>query len=225
MIIDIILLAAKANKKLRKCGAKPIIKISSRQTILQRQVSILKKYFNKFNLHLVVGFRQDEIIQHAHETYNRINIIENKEYDNLNIAHSIKLGLQQTTRNNIMIMYGDLVFSRHIFDKTNFCISNVFIENYKNLHNRSIGCIINNGQLQNMMWNIPDKWCQIAFFSKREAEILRQLDINSRHFTYQIINNMIENGGKFNAEKIKGHIIDVDTTKDIKKANEICKKY
>lgn len=220
-MIDVIIPAAKSGQRMKKIGPKPIIKISRYQTIIQRQISILKKYFSKINLYIVVGPDKDKIKQHVLKFHKKSTFIENSDYNTLNVNHSIKMGLQYSKSNNIMILYGDLVFDRKIFDKTDFTKSTVFIEKYKNFHNKDVGCVINNGKLESMMWNIPEKWCQIIYFTKKETEILRNLNINSRSFGYEIVNQIINSGGLFNAQKITGQIIDIDTTRDIKKIKNI----
>ena len=89
-----------------------------------------------------------------------------------------------------------------------------------------VGCIIDdNGFLQNMMYDLPNKWAQIAVFKGQELKLLKQLcwdKKNFHKFGFEIINEIIDKGGSFtclNNRKCK--VIDIDTSKDIERAKEI----
>ena len=89
-----------------------------------------------------------------------------------------------------------------------------------------VGCIINGkGYLEHMMYDLPYKWSQISYFQGKELDYLKQIvwnRDNSRLFGFEIINKIIEKGGRFKCEYIESiKIIDVDTSKDIQKANQI----
>ena len=89
-----------------------------------------------------------------------------------------------------------------------------------------VGCIVNSrGNLENMMYDLPMKWGQIAYFQDKELEILRSVACNKKNrklFMFEIINKVIEKGGIFKCvEDPSVNIVDVDTSKDIKKAKDI----
>jgi hypothetical protein len=89
-----------------------------------------------------------------------------------------------------------------------------------------VGCIVNSrGNLENMMYDLPKKWSQIAYFQDKELEMLRSIVCNRKNrkmFMFEIINKIIEEGGLFKCvEDPSIRIVDVDTSKDIKKAKDI----
>ena len=82
-----------------------------------------------------------------------------------------------------------------------------------------VGCIVDeDGFLQNMMYDLPNKWAQVAVFNGEELKLLKQLcwDKKNYHkFGFEIINEIIEHS--------KCKVIDIDTSKDIERAKEIFK--
>ena len=89
-----------------------------------------------------------------------------------------------------------------------------------------VGCIVDGDyKLENMMYDLPDKWGQIAYFQGKELRYLKEIvwnRNNSRLFGFEVINKIIEKGGTFefkNVEELK--LIDVDTSKDIERARQV----
>ena len=72
-----------------------------------------------------------------------------------------------------------------------------------------------------MSYTLPIKWCQIAYFTGNEINILRRLlvkpDYNTKYLlTFELINKIIELGGIFKCVDIKdGFIKEIDSLKDI----------
>ena len=89
-----------------------------------------------------------------------------------------------------------------------------------------MGCIVDkHNYLTHLMYDLPDKWGQIAVFTGKELEYLRQFcweDKNACRFGFEVMNQIIDKGGKFlciSNDKIK--MVDIDSSKDIQKAKEI----
>ena len=75
------------------------------------------------------------------------------------------------------------------------------------------------------MYDLPIKWGQISLFMGKELEMLKSLcweEKNYKKFGFEIINEIIKQGGEFQCiqnNNIK--IIDIDNSRDIQKAKEI----
>ena len=89
-----------------------------------------------------------------------------------------------------------------------------------------VGCVIGeNNNLENIMYDLPNKWGQIAVFIGTELQLLKELcwdKKNYRKFGFEIINSIMDRGGKFKCidhETIK--IIDIDNSKDIGRAAKV----
>ena len=89
-----------------------------------------------------------------------------------------------------------------------------------------VGCVVNDsGYLEHMMYDLPLKWNQMIYLEGKELEYFKDLAYNKKNkklFGFEIINKVIEKGGKIKCiqnDKIK--VIDIDTSKDIAKAAKI----
>ena len=64
-----------------------------------------------------------------------------------------------------------------------------------------VGCVINKKQkLTNLMYDLPNKWGQIAVFVEKELELLKQMCWDEKNYTkfgFEIINQIINKGGRF----------------------------
>ena len=88
-----------------------------------------------------------------------------------------------------------------------------------------VGCVIDDQELRNLMYDLPIKWGQISIFVGKELNLLKRICWNEKNktkFGFEVINEIIQQGGKFQCiqnDSIK--IIDIDNSKDIQKAKEI----
>ena len=205
--LDIMIPAAGLGKRMKSHGPKSLISIKYGQRILDRQVSLIDDYFI------------------AESPTNAIKV-ENELYENTNVARSIGLGLRAIpSSDRLLLINGDLVFTNNMIGAMSYDCSCIFVSD-KFMGDGEVGCIINKkGYLENLMYDLPVKWCQIAYFQGKELEELRNIACqrkNKKLFTFEIINKIIDNGGSFKClDDPSVKVIDVDTSKDIKRAKEI----
>ena len=133
------------------------------------------------------------------------------------------MGLRACTSNNVIILYGDLIFNTETitapFDRDSMAIvSNTMSDN-------EIGCVSHNKNIENFCYDLPNKWAQIVYLTGNELELMKKISWNknkSNMYGFEALNWIIDNGGtikEFMPNKSK--IIDIDSSKDIIKAKEI----
>jgi choline kinase len=162
------------------------------------------------------------------ETPRNIIKIENELYETTNVVRSIGMGLRAAKdTGTILIVYGDLVFNRAAIEKLNLESSSLMLDG-GSMSEEEVGCIVNKeGYLESIMYDLPDKWAQIGVFRSKELKILQKLcwdKKNYKKFGFEIINSIIEKGGSFKC--VQGddiRVVDIDSSKDIKRAVEILK--
>ena len=75
------------------------------------------------------------------------------------------------------------------------------------------------------MYDLPNKWGQIAVFVGKELGLLKQLCWDEKNYTkfgFEIINQILNKGGRFQCiQNPNIKIVDIDSSKDIQKAKEI----
>jgi len=219
--IDVLIPAAGLGRRMKSYGPKPLIEIGN-TNILQHQLSILKRceHISIKNTILVCGFEANKLMNNSPED---IIKIENENYMTTNVVRSIGMGLRATTQ-EVLIIYGDLIFNVACIDAINLNRSCLVVGD--TMTDEEVGCIVNKRDyVENLMYDLPTKWCQIAFFAGKELKLLKKHCWNSLHFNFlgfEIINKIIEDGGKFKActnNNVKA--IDIDTFKDLDRVRTI----
>ena len=219
--LNIIIPAAGMGRRMKSYGPKASIKVGS-STVINNQISILKTYFPNAHITLVCGFKASTVMD---ETPNYILKVENENYQNTNVARSIGIGLRVLSNSSkVVIIYGDLVFNAETIKSISVDRSSIIITN-KSMGDDEVGCVVEGDELRNLMYDLPIKWGQISVFVGKELKLLKQLcwnDNNKTKFGFELINEIIQQGGSFQCIKNDNiKIIDIDNSKDIQKAREI----
>lgn len=213
--IDILIPAAGYGKRMKTWGAKALIEIQKNQVLIDNQIKILKKFLPKSNIIVVCGYDSINLMNHLPADVIKI---ENEMFEQNNVARSIGMGLRACA-NNVLLVYGDLVFNEYAISSFSFNKSGLLVGDNIMAENE-VGCTIDDdNSIENMMYELPIKWGQISFFTGKELAILKQIcwnPCNKNLFGFEVINKIISNGGKMNAIlNKKAKVIDIDTTKDL----------
>ncbi len=217
---SIIIPAAGIGSRMKSYGPKCLIALNQKHTVLSRQLRIISDTLNNYEVILVGGFEFDKLQRQVPPS---VQLVRNKDYLETNIAHSIGLGLQKAVGQNIVIIYGDLVFHKKAleveFDKQSKILTSDFMKE------REVGCTECDGFLEHIFYDLENKWAQIAYFTGIEREMLAEVSsqgTNSNKFGFELINYIINHGGKFVVEQPKNFkAFDIDTSYDIPIAQKI----
>ena len=220
--VCVIIPAAGCGRRMKSYGPKALLEINNKK-IINNQINILEEVFPYVSISLVCGFHANRLMTHVPD---RIIQVENEFYETTNVVRSIGIGLRTIKEAaTLILVYGDLFFNTHAVASLDIINSCVLINN-ETMTEEEVGCIIDDkGSLQNMMYDLPNKWAQIAVFNGEELKLLKHLcwDKKNYHkFGFEIINEIVERGGQFTCiSHNKCQIIDIDTSKDIERAREI----
>lgn len=210
---SIIIPAAGLSNRMKSYGPQSLIKIG-RYTLLQRQLQWIKKNFPINEIILIGGFEADKLFDN---TPNNIIKIENERYTETNATRSIALGLRATTTNNIVIISGDLYFKNiSVTWPKNSCL----ITCDKLMPKEEVGCIVTDGLVTNIMYDLPQKWAQIAYFEGKTLDIFKQLCYNrnnEKKYLFEIINEIIDRGHSISClTPVNFWCIDIDSITDLR---------
>lgn len=217
---SIVIPAAGAGTRMKSYGPICLLKIGN-ETLLARQLRLINQTFNQAEVIVVGGFEAQKV---KRELPKGVSFVENKYYAQTNVVHSISLGLTKTTTDRVLVVYGDLVFNPQtlkipIYNKSSLVLCDT-------MKRDEVGCIVHNNTVFNMMYDLQPKWAQIAFLTGYELSEFKRLVTTkscARMLGFEIMNHIITNNGTFHATQPKqAKVIDVDTSKDIIKAEEIC---
>lgn len=189
------------------------------QSLWQYQIDTIRDYFVSPDIIYVGGY---EFTKLKKELPGNIRLIKNSNFAKNNVCQSIHLGLLANVLDSVLIIYGDLYFNKNIFkDLDNVsCI----LYNDEPAKTNEVGVNIQDEYATFFSYKIKQKWSQIVYLTGKELELaedLSGLESNENIFGFELLNQIIDHGGKFKAIPTKEYVIDLDTQEDIKKL----KKY
>jgi len=218
---SVIIPAAGIGQRMKSYGPKCLIKVGNK-SIIDNQLKHIYKYINNVEIIIVAGFEKDKLIKKFDNT--SVKVVINENFETTNVVRSIGIGLEHAKYDNVIIIYGDLVFNAYTL-KVPFGNYSAVLVDYKHMRKQEVGCIVNNNYLARMMYTLPIKWAQIAYFCKYELELLKQICAKERYhayFGFEVINIIINSGGQFTAMSPKRmKIMDVDSSRDIPIAQKL----
>jgi choline kinase len=223
---SIIIPAAGEGVRMRSFGPKSLIKINSQETLLDRQISVLRSTFATSEIILVAGFEADRIFK-KYKTSN-ILCIENENYATSNVARSIGMGLRAATADIVLVVYGDLFLTPNALKLP--LRNQSAIVTCNTMKPEEVGCTIKaNNKLEHMHYDLNPKWAQVALFTERELALLKHITwkrSNDKMFGFEVINLMIANGANIKTIPAKQESIlyDVDSSRDLQYVRNGCKQ-
>jgi CTP:molybdopterin cytidylyltransferase MocA len=216
---SIIIPSAGCGSRMVSYGVKSLIKIRN-ETIIERQLRLVKEVFRDYQTILIVGFQADKLMN---ATPNNIIKVENESYQNNNVLRSIGMGLRACTTEDVVIIYGDLVFNKPTINVPFGIGSTVILCN--TMSDPEIGCIACNGYIENFCYDLDDKWAQIVYLTGKELQLMKKIawdKAKANLFGFEALNWIVDNGGKLKAYKPRNcKVMDIDSSKDIAKANNM----
>lgn len=219
--VQVIILAAGAGARTRSYEPRCLLKYNG-QVILDSQLEIIQNRFTKSEITVVGGIESHKIIKKIGKT---ARFVENQMHEDSNSGESLRLAINNTLQDNILFFHGDLVFSNQIFDKIDMDRSALLIDKSNQIEEKEVGVTIVDDKATVLSYNLPIKWCQIAYLNTNDTLLLRRLllrsDFDTRHLlTFEIINKMIEFGAEFDCIDIGTNFIkEIDSLKDINNEN------
>ena len=101
-----VILAAGKGTRLGMSHPKPLTKLKTGETILERQIDFHSKYVDKKNIIIVVGYKKELIMNEFPDC----TFIFNPDYEKTNTAKSLLCALNSQSKTDIIWINGDVVF-------------------------------------------------------------------------------------------------------------------
>ncbi len=217
---SIILLYAGGNHSIKN-GPRPLIELN-RKMLFEHHIKAIEHRFGALdhNIIAVCGYESTKIMN---KLPSDVIKIENENYDKTGVARSIGLGLRATNAPNVVIIYGDLFFTNEAlnFDLNKSCV----VVDQAGFMDTNVGCSSTGESMDIMLYGMPHKWCEIAYFREKELANLRSICWNENKyklFGFEVINEIVDNGGAFNIYSNKNaKVCDLDSAKHLAKAKEL----
>ena len=216
--LTVIILAANIGYGMKSYGPKTLLNVNDTETVLDHQINLIRTVFPRADIILVVGFLADRIIRKCPPG---IRIVENQLYEHTNEATQIRLALNCTLTDNVLILKDDVVFNSETLADISKDKSCIIYDSQGQLEASSIGATIVDGYATTFAFEMPDKWCNIVYLVQKELKILRALCNNKEHsrmYLFEILKLMLNRIEKIKAiEPRNMEIIKIDNSRDLEK--------
>ena len=219
-VIHVIIPSAGVGRRMKSYGCKSLLNIKDKK-LLDIQIDLINNHIPKYEIILITGFDSDRLMNSSPEN---IIKIENEKYYENNVCKSIGIGLRATKGNDfVLVIFGDILFNSAVLDHIDYDKSCLIISEH--MSDNEVGCNINTkGILEYMMFDLPNKWGHIAYFTGKELNLLKKYILakhSEKKFCFEIMNDIVSQGGKFKCISHKDiKVSDIDTSKDLQKAQE-----
>ncbi len=214
--LSVIIPSASEGIRMKSVGPRSLIPIGN-QSLIEYQANNIRDVFPNSEIILVSGFDSTRLMNKAPKG---IICVENERYTETNVLRSVAIGLRASVQEAVLIVYGDLVFNVNTLD---FPIdySCVVYNNTYTADESEVGCTVTGNKLENIFYGLTNRWTSIVFITGKELDMFKAIAFDKQKeklYTWEAINQVIENGGEFNAYCPRGQkSFDIDSTKDLDK--------
>jgi len=214
--ITVIILAANIGYGMKSYGPKTLFNINDKETLLEYQINLLQTTFFNCEIILVVGFMADRIIRKCPPG---IRIIENQLYETTNEVEQIRLALNCTLTDNVLIIKDDIIFNQQTLQAITRDKACLIYDSGNRIYNTNIGVTIVDNYATIFAYGTKNKWCHIIYLTKKEVKLLKSI-CNKRSleklYFFEVLNMVLERSGKMKAiEPQEMEITKIDTSKDL----------
>ena len=221
--LSIIIPAAGTSKKMKSYGSRSLIELKNGQNVIYRQLSILSEVYPQAEIIVVLGFEAFKVLKHIPKN---VRVVINHSYEETSAVYSILLGLINAVNDNVLIVYGDLVFNHDAVDNIPSDTSTVIVDSNNQLHVDEIGVVINDEQVSYFSYGVPVKWSQILYLTGKELEAFKVLALTKekqKMFPFEVMNEVIEKIGNIpTLENKNARIVEIDIIKNVPEAINLC---
>lgn len=195
--MNFIIIADKYNKGMKSKGCAGLLRVDKNLNLMQQQHDTIKKNFPKSRIVYVGGFESKKIENFLIQNYKDVIYVNNVDYENLNDGHSLSL-VKNLLDQNTFIICGYTILEKNIFQSFSKELGNqiVVVPN----HEKQIGCIINEGRIDNISFNLPNYIEDIYYITQKDIRILQDILKETKHknyFVFELINRLIDLGVVF----------------------------
>lgn len=200
-LVSIILLCDSPGYRMKSYGPIPLISISNNR-LIDLQIKAIQQAFTNFEIIICLGFDAEKTCKYIRSKYSKlpIRIVENQLFNSSNSCESVRIALNNTLNNRVLICSGNLLFNSKIFSLINYAQTCVLIENDP-CENLEIGINIDhNNEAQYFSFGACRIWSEILYLHSFDAiEVLRKILVspeNKNKFIFEALNDVLRTKSK-----------------------------
>lgn len=212
----VIILASIPNDRMKTMPSVSLMMVDKQNHVIDIQVEAIRTVFPKSDIVLVTGHDATQVIEHRPTC---VRIVENQMYESRGENEELRLGLNNSTTDNTLIISGNCIFNSNALQHLKNHASCTLIDKRQQIDKDSLGVISNNGRVENIAYGVMDKWCYITYLEARETKILRKFASaknKSNMCFFEAINYVTSHGGVINTVgQQNGYLRRITSSKDM----------
>ena len=223
---SILILNALPDKKIKSLGNKGLIKINSKDYLIDYQIKFLQLIFKNPEIIIVGGFDSKRLKKYIDNNFKNYNIkyIDHKIDNKTNVGTSIRHGMKLISNTNCLIINSSLLFDINI--------SKIILKNISSsfalVHNGkgSVGYTTKNNYLLNCYYDLPNSILDCVFINTIHLDSFKRICASpiDNLYLFEIINKCIQLDVKFKPVNIPIQALhNIDSLQNIEKVkSKIC---
>lgn len=196
--LTVIILGADVSPRKKAHGPKSLVALGTKWNVIETQLDSIKTVFPKADVILVTGFQSQNIVNKNYQ----IRLINNPFYEDTSDVEQIRLALNATLSNKVLIIGGDIAFDAPAIMKIADYNSSILFDEINQVDDESVGVIHNNNVVESLSYSLPKKWLYTLYLEGKELEIMRKFVKNkelSKLLFFEAVNYIISAGGLIRA--------------------------
>lgn len=225
--VTFILLAENYGYRMKSYGPISLINIGD-QTLLEHQIHAIESAFIDFEVIICSGFETHKVyqfIQQSFPTSMPIRIVENQVYYHSNCCEGLRLCMNNTRSNHIIVCGGGVLLTADYLKTLNTKRSSILCQTSDKDSAFDVGVIHNNERLENLSLAVKDKvWTELLYLSGESLirsfhNTVSKPELKNK-FLFEAINSWRGRRQLYLSENTDEKIIKVDNIKTLKRITE-----
>lgn len=196
-LITVILICDTPGYRMKSYGPPSLISIRGKK-LIDHQIHSIKQNIKNFEIILCVGFDSERVAKYIRQHHAGVNIriVENQIFNSSNTCEGMRLALNNTANDKIIIADGNIMFNTDTFSKINIQYSSVLCETSPS-ENLEVGFNLNESDnIEHFAHGASKLWSEILFLNNAEIiDSLRKIVSTSEYktkFMFEALNDLIK---------------------------------
>jgi len=192
--MSIIILCGNMGYRMKSYGPKALLAFSDGSLLIDRLLENVSVCFPQGEIIVGVGFEADKVMARLPQG---VHVVENQLYEDTNDLEEVRLCLNAATKDNVLIINGDLTFNNIALDKIAKHGSSIVVN--ENMGENEIGVTTVDELATIFAYDLPLKWCNIVHLTGKELVAFKKICKDrerGRWYIFEALNQIIQKGGK-----------------------------
>lgn len=224
-LITVVIVYHSFVSRMKSFGNVAMIPINSKERLIDKHINVISKVLNNYEIIISAGYEAQKIQQYIHKRYKHFNIrcVENTQYEYSSPCESIRLAINNTNNDKIIIINGGIVFTPDlIVDMLHNNASTVVSNSEKN---KTLDIGANTSQDSKLLEHISygacsGRWCEVLYLNhegliNEARKFLSQKEFKNKIF-YELVNSMIQKKININCTNTSSSVMKINGS-EIKK--------